>query len=82
MVLFADCMVTRKKKAGRLQPSWQDALNTLWRKHRWLIESIVSTLKEVVGLRRCQYKGWHKNQIHFELLFISLNLSRGANILR
>lgn len=77
-----DDQLMYKKKAGKPQPSWQNALNKLWSKRRGLIEGIFGTVKEVVGLRRCRYKGWGKNQTHFELLFMALNLSRGANILR
>ncbi len=71
-----------KAKRGGKQPEWQRQLNKTWGKSRGLIEGIFGTMKTTMGLSKTRYKGWERNQVHFDLLAIAYNLSRAFNILR
>lgn len=70
-----------KKKKGKQQPRWQLELNKLWSKKRGRIESIFGIMKECMGLRRARYKGWDKQQVHFDLFAMAYNLKRTLSIL-
>ncbi len=71
-----------KKKKGKQQPRWQIELNKLWSKKRGRIESIFGIMKEIMGLRKARYKGWVKQQVHFDLFAMAYNLKRAESILR
>lgn len=70
-----------KAKRGQLQPLWQKELNRVWARVRGRIEGIFGTMKEVMGLRRCRYKGWDKHQVQFDFLAMAYNLKRAVKIL-
>lgn len=77
-----DDRILHKKRAKKPQPDWQKALNKLWSKTRCRIEKIFGHWKEIHGLKRCRYKGWEKNQVHFDLLAMAYNLKRTVKILQ
>lgn len=70
-----------KAPRNKRQPRWQIDLNKLWSKTRCQIERIFGHWKRNYGLDRCRYKGWEKNQVHFDLVGMAYNLNRTINIL-
>ncbi len=80
--LLIQDQVMYKKKKGKQQPQWQIELNKLWSRKRGRIESIFGIMKEIMGLRKARYKGWVKQQVHFDLFAMAYNLKRAESILR
>lgn len=70
-----------KARRNRHQPRWQIELNKLWSKTRCQIERVFGHWKRNYGMDRCRYKGWEKNQVHFDLVGMAYNLNRTVNIL-
>ena len=74
--------VLYRGSAHKEQPLWQKHLNKLWSKSRSHIERIFGHLKTIHGLTQTKYKGWERNQVHFDLLAIAYNLKRAATLCR
>lgn len=75
-----DCLLY---KASKKQPltSWQRWLNKLYGPIRQTIERTFSHWKGVLGLCRARYRGWAKNQVHFDLLAMAYNLRRSLKLI-
>lgn len=71
-----------RRRAHQKSPAWHNSFNKCWSKIRSNIERIFGHLKTVHGLTQTKYKGWVKNQVHFDLLAIAYNLKRTATLLR
>ncbi len=71
-------------KASKNKPlkAWQNALNKIHGAVRQGVERTFAHLKGIFGLTRARYKGWSKNQVHFDLLAIAYNLKRALKIMQ
>lgn len=70
-----------KAPRNKRQPRWQVELNKLWSKTRCGVERVFGHWKRNYGMDRCRYKGWEKNQVHFDLVGMAYNLNRTISIL-
>lgn len=70
-----------KAPKNKKQPRWQTDLNKLWSKTRCQIERVFGHWKSHYSMQRCRYKGWERNQVHFDLVGMAYNLNRAVNII-
>ena len=71
-----------KAVRGKPLKNWQKWLNKIWSRKRGRVEAIFGTWKRGMGLSRCRYKGWNRNQVHFDLLSMIFNLNRCVGLLK
>jgi len=75
-----DCLLYKASKKTPLKP-WQVWLNKVYGRTRQTIERTFAHWKGVLGLTRARYRGWAKNQVHFDLLAIAYNLRRALKLI-
>ena len=75
-----DCLLYKASRRKPLKP-WQRCLNKLYDRTRQTIERTFGHWKGGLGLARARYRGWAKNQVHFDLLAMAYNLRRALNLI-